>query len=1005
MLYTNINVKSHYTLLKSSIKIDDLISFALNDKQKYICLCDENFLGGSIELLKKCESLDIIPIIALEVQVEYSNQKYSLLVYAKNLAGYHQLMLLSSYIMENQTIDFETFNSFISDDLIIVIDLYTSEVYKEYLLNNNINQELIDELKQLFSTDYCFIKDNGDSEAFKLQISNHGLKLLAANPIYTLAGKQKLVYLLECLANSKSADELEMLSYEKKLSLINEKNATNYYTNDELNNLNDFLKLFEKYSIHYQNTLPNYCDNPSEKLKRLALKGLEKRLNYQVDDIYLKRLEYELKTIFKMGYENYFLIVYDYVLFAKKSNILVGPGRGSAAGSLVSYCLGITDVDPIINQLFFERFLNPERISMPDIDIDFEDTNRQEIIEYLKDKYGQSHVGHILTYNTFQTKNSLRDFAKILNIPNHQMDLILKLFPEEDIKLSDFKKHSKQLLVYLNQYPNLAQLYELAMQAQGMIRNYSTHAAGIIITKEPLEQYVPVMPGISDTLMIQYTMHYLEDIALYKMDILGIKNLSTIKEIISKINPDFRLDKIPLNDAKTLELINLGKTIGVFQFESEGVVNFLKKMNIKSIDDLMVATALYRPGPMKFIDEYLQRSSGSKNFNYLHPSLKPILESTYGIIVYQEQIMQITQVMAGFSLAKADLVRKAMSKKNESILKAINEEFIDASINNGYTPEVANQVFAMILEFANYGFNKAHAYSYALLGYYMAYLKAHYPKEFYQTILSANINNEKKLNTYIYEVMSLGFAIKVPNLNKSTIEFEVEDNSFILPFNAIKGLGSVNAKAIIEERNNNGLYLNYVDSVVRLVVNKIDEKIIRSLIAAGAFDDFEESRTTMLENLSQVYDYAKLSLNKEGLFVDDAIELGNLKIYANNNKIIQKEEFEVLGLYLSSHPLDIYRENYPDSFLKNIDNNKVLVMVDKIKEIRTKKGELMAFVSVGDKLEFKTLVIFPNVYQRVKNDLQVNDIILVKGRVDEKNIDNIIVQDIQKLNGSLGSDN
>ncbi len=1003
MEFTNINVKSHYSLLNSTLKVDDIINFALNNDFKYVSICDQHYFSCALELIVKAKENNLIPLLGLEIPLKKDDFSVKICAFALNYQGFKNLEKLSSllvsknegYLKESEFITYQ-------DGLIVIIDLLASSVYQNYLLNDEIQLSDLTLINNLFDNYYYFIENDHEFKDKYQAISNNSQCLIADSKHYLTKNDHDLYNMLNAIRDSKLIDK-NLLKQKGNLFLNTYEQIKEKYSSDEIINTDKFLNQFNGYDLVFNYTLPLYKDNQNEindYLKKLSYRGLQKRLNNEIDVVYQKRLLYELDVVKQMGYSNYFLIVYDYVLFAKKNNILVGPGRGSSAGSLIAYCLGITDVDPIKNDLIFERFLNPERISLPDIDVDFQDDKRNELIEYLKAKYHQDNIAHIITFGTFQAKNSIRDLARVLDYPNYRVDLILKLIPNIlNVKLRPLLESSNQLQILLNANSDLDYLYHKAIALEDVNRHISTHAAGIIISNKKVIEYAPIINGINDTLMIQYSMDYIENIGLYKMDILGLRNLSIISNILERIDNPIKLSDIKINDQKTLSLISKGQTLGVFQFESAGVIKVLKKMKVDSIDDMVATTALFRPGPMQYIDEYIDRKNNNKPYSFIHEDLKSVLKNTYGIIVYQEQIMQICQIMAGFSLAKADIVRKGMAKKDEQLLLNIKNEFIDSALKRGYSLEIATKVYDIILLFSDYGFNKAHAYAYALLGYYLAYLKVNYPNAFYESVLSANTYNINKLKQYFFEMKQLKLKIKNPQINISTAEYIYYNNEFIMPLLAIKGVGEGNVVNIINERVKNGPYLDYLDCLIRLIKIKIGIKMIETLIYAGALDEFEYNRTTMIENLEKVLNYAQIAMpNDEQYSLElDFIPKPKIIKYQEENSVIAKE-LDVLGLYVSKHPLDVYESTYPDLNITNFSTNKqALVYIDHIKEIRTKKGELMSFIQVSDQVDTKTLVVFPSVYQKYKARLSNKKAVVIKGKIDEKDQNNIIVNEIEIL--------
>ncbi|MGL4383493.1 MAG: DNA polymerase III subunit alpha, partial [Bacilli bacterium] len=764
-------MKSHYSILNSLLKPQDIINFALEHQLTYVSMCDINYFNGAIEFLNLALKNKLKPILGLEFNLRAHDINYQLTCYSYDMQGFKNLEKISSHLLMNElVIDLESFN-LLKDQLLIVHHLSHSSLYIDYLNNDeHINMNYFKQVETfLTNPHYYFNYDTNPlfyQGLIKAKQDLTNLLMPVQESYYLKQEDEYLLQLLQCLKNNQTSQEKPLITQGSHY-LLSKDQAKTIFQNHELQNLDRFLRQVQPLVIPFHNeTLPMFKPTHEQidnHLKKLCLYGLKKRLANNQGDLntYLKRLNYELEVLLKMGFSNYFLVVYDYVLYAKKNQIMVGPGRGSSAGSLIAYCLGIVDVDPVANNLIFERFLNPERLSLPDIDVDFQDDLREEVIHYLKNKYGHDQVAHIITYGTFQAKNSLRDLARVLEIPNYVLDKLLVLIPNIlNIRLVTLLEQSKQVQVLLMKEEKLKLIYHLAIKLEGIIRHSSTHAAGVVILNKSVYEYGVVLPGINETLMIGYQMNDLEQLGIYKMDILGLKNLSIIAAILKDINNEkLNLSKINFNDNKTFKLLSEGHTLGIFQFESTGVIKVLQRMNVDSINDLAATTALFRPGPMRYIDEYIKRKNKQVSYTYLDESLKPILSSTYGIIVYQEQIMKITQVMAGFSLSKADIVRKGMAKKDLKTLQAIQNDFMSNAITRGYSQSVSKSVFEMILEFSNYGFNKAHAYSYSVLAYYMAYLKAHYPQSFFKCLLSANIYSTSKLKLYLYEMKNYDLMI------------------------------------------------------------------------------------------------------------------------------------------------------------------------------------------------------------------------------------------------------
>ena len=731
------------------------------------------------------------------------------------------------------------------------------------------------------------------------------------------------------------------------------------------------------------NLLPVYNDDKDFDEKKyltdLCIIGLKKRLNNNVTESYIKRLKYELDVIINMGFCNYFLVVWDYVKFAKKNNIMVGPGRGSAASSLVSYCLGITDIDPLKYDLLFERFLNPNRVTMPDIDIDFDAEKRDIVINYVIDKYGKDKVSGIITFSNLLAKQVIRDLARVFEINNYKIDNLLKNFDDKkDLKYQLDNINVKRIL---NDDSSLKKLYDVALHLEGLKRHTSIHAAGVIISNKNLSDYVPLTTSSFGNYLCGYTMNYIEQIGLLKMDFLGLKNLSVIDRVIDKIG-DIKFNDIPLDDKMTYSLFSSGYLDGVFQFESAGMKKFITELKPDNINDLIAAVALFRPGPIDNIPLYIKRKHGMEKVSYINDDLKDILVPTYGIIIYQEQIMQIVRKMAGFSYSLADELRRAMSKKKEDLLLSYKEMFIKGSIDNGYKENEAKEVYDLILKFANYGFNKAHSVSYAIIGYKIAYLKVHYPLYFQCEVLNNSIGQVNKTKNILNECKRLGVEIISPMINISDSNYIINDNKLVYPLSLIKSVGTLTAKAIVKERIENGNFSSYLDYVKRTY--KLGKDVLRNIILSGALDCFGKTRKTLIENLDDVINYAELCND-----LDESLVLKpELKEYEEYSKEeLTKIEIELFGFYISNHPTSKYMldngittNNLEKFFDKNI---KIILYFERKKEIDTKDKEKMMFITASDSFGYVELVMFPKTYNKYFN-ISFPKVYEVIGKVEKR---------------------
>ena len=727
-------------------------------------------------------------------------------------------------------------------------------------------------------------------------------------------------------------------------------------------------------------------------LIKLCKKGLEKRLNGNLNTTYMNRLEYELSVIVNMGFTDYFLIVWDFIRYARSQDIFVGPGRGSAAGSLVAYCLGITHIDPIQNNLLFERFLNPSRISMPDIDTDFPDDRRDEVIQYVRDLYGHDHVSHIVTFNTLQAKQAIRDVGRVMNIPARIVDELSKMLKNTPkTTLLQAYNENPVFRKRIESDKRLTDLFQMCIKVEGLPRHTSLHAAGIVLSDQPIVNVCPLVSVDGSIQATQFTAEYLEDLGLIKMDFLGIRNLTTIHEIVTnlKTQKHISLDmmKINLKDAKTYQLLAMGNTLGVFQLESSGITALLQKIQPNKFEDISVVLALYRPGAMQHIDTYIERKKDPTKVVYPHPLLEPVLKETYGIMIYQEQVMQAAQVIGGFSLAQADTLRKAMSKKKLDVMQNLKEQFILGARKKRIQDSVSKEIFSIMEQFAGYGFNKSHSYAYSLVAYQMAYLKANYPLYFYQSLLNSVIGSGIKTSQYIYECKRRNIAVNGCDINLSKEYYEIENNSIRMPLQVLKGVGKTIYPTILEHAP----YTDLFDFLAKASMYKINESTIRILIDGGALDSFGYNRATLNENLRKLLDYVNIVRIEDpnDLRFDFSIvsRPGIQRMKENPLQKAQKEQY-VYGFYVSEHPVQSLRiHKYPNCIpLLNAVNQdgymNILVRVASFRTHKTKKGDWMCFMSVEDEAGKMDAVIMPRLYAQQKENIQKDRICLIQGKKD-----------------------
>lgn len=956
MNYAPLWIKSDYSILTSLIKIDDLINTLSLNNVGVAAICDDN-LFGCMEFYNKCKKHGIKPIMGLEVHLEYT-----ILLYAKNYKGYQNLCNINTLISDKK-LNFDSLKKYLSDLVVVVPFKYMDK---------------IDELKLL--AEDIFIGYSSLEEKDKIT----GNKVFINKTLCLKKEDEKyLKYLYKIKEEDFKTEENVSLNFDVS---VEDKKTTMY-----LSSLCD-LEIPKQDDL-----LPIYSNEPSFDEKKyltdLCIVGLKKRLNGNVTNKYVDRLKYELNIIIKMGFCNYFLVVWDYVKYAKKNNIMVGPGRGSAASSLVSYSLGITDVDPIKYNLLFERFLNPARVTMPDIDVDFDAEKRDEVIKYVIKRYGKEKVSGIITFSNLLAKQVIRDVARIFDVSNYKIDNLLKNF--DDKKDLKYQLDNISVKRILNDDEDLRKIYDIALHLEGLKRHTSVHAAGIIISNKNLSDYVPLATNSDGTYLCGYTMNYIEELGLLKMDFLGLKNLSVIDKIISKAG-SIRFNEIPLDDKETFDLFSRADVDGIFQFESAGMRKFVSELKPTSIDDLIAAIALYRPGPMENIPLYVARRHKKERVTYINEDLKDILEPTYGIIVYQEQIMQIASLMAGFSYSEADELRRAMSKKKEDVLLSYKKQFINGSINKGYTKETAEEVYNLILKFANYGFNKAHSVSYAIVGYKIAYLKVHFPIYFESEILNNCIGSVNKTKTSINECKRLGVEIINPKINISTDKYEIMEDKLIYPLSLVKGIGTLTARGIIKEREDNGNFSSYLDFVKRTY--KFGKDVLRNLILAGAVDGFGKNKRTLIENLDDAINYAELCDD-----LDESLVLKpEIKDYEEYSKEeLTKYEIDLFGFYISNHPTSKYITDNSittKNIEKYFDSNVVMFLyIERKKEIDTKAKEKMMFLNASDSFGAIELVMFPKTYNKFFN-IPLPGVYKIRGKVEKRFSKlQVVLYDVEKV--------
>ncbi|XQP55380.1 MAG: DNA polymerase III subunit alpha [Mycoplasmoidaceae bacterium] len=936
-MYTNIKTRSHYSMAISSISIDDIIKHARDNKQEYVCLVDVNVMYGALEFYTKAIAANLKPVIGLSVFV--NKDEYVLL--AHDYKGYIKLCNLSSAINHNEKWQLEDFAS----DHVTVISKNKVPGFKNWIKDEDL---AIHESLFVSASDFSKYK-----------------ALLAINKgcLYDDIQDDKEMASKHLLTTSQAEKLFTSAQINRTNKLLNEINL-----NIPLNKENFFVKFDEK-------------KNSNLLLQERCRLGLIKRFGEKVNKKYIERIKYELDIIHKMGFDDYFLVVQDYVAFAKQNNIMVGPGRGSAAGSLVSYVLEITNIDPLKYGLIFERFLNSHRQTKPDIDIDFMDNRRQEVIDYLFNKYGKDKVGHIITFQKIKIKTAIRDIARILNIDLSIVNMICKSISDWfDVDIDEVIKEKKVVADYQKKYP---QLFELAKFIMGMPRQIGTHAAGIVICNKPLHDVVPTTLSAEGINTIQYSMEYVEPVGLIKMDILGLVNLSIINDCVDEINKHakktFDINQIPLDDQKVFKQLCLGNTLGIFQLESPGMTNVVRKIQPQSIEDISIASALFRPGPQANIPLYIKNKKNPDKIEYVDDKLKSILEPTYGIIIYQEQVIQTLCLVANWSLAEADIVRRAISKKKLDKLESIGKDFISSAVKNGYTEKKANEIFAYLLKFASYGFNHSHSIAYALVSYQLAYLKTYYPNEFYACLLSYNPTS--KATAYVIEAKNNGITVLPPNINHSQVGFSIYDGKIIFGFGAIKGIGAAGIEKIIVARAQAKEWKSIKDCIRDLVKGGVGAAALEILAKAGCFDCFVgkelPNRSSIIASLESIIKAVKTYTPKYGYLSN--IVYSKVQDNKETRKKENQDQFDILGIAFAGHPIEEIKEANPelmkDAFtLSYIRENaqpyvkyKTLVYINSLRKIKTKAGANMAFISMEDEtMTISDAVTFSNVLDNLE---------------------------------------
>ncbi|MDK8115681.1 DNA polymerase III subunit alpha [Limosilactobacillus reuteri] len=1009
MDFTPLDVKSSYSLLKSPTRISDLVTTAKERGYKALALTDENVLYGAVEFYNAAKKAGIKPILGLRLVValiETDGTKLDLVFLAKNQRGYQHLMDLSTLQQTRKDKKVPLTVAQISpllDELFIIIPPQ-STVFSVLAQPTSI----LTELANLGDDDSVLLGVN--SRLDDVQIDT--LQQLSKQLSLPLVGTSPVDYLnANDLFASRVLQAIDA-GVELKDPTIEAGRRGQHYLHSKEQVVQDYkakglsaaaqktVEVATLCNVELQfraPVLPHFKNqagiSSQQYLRSLCIQGLKKRRVAPGKTIqqYQERLAMELKVIHEMGFDDYFLIVWDVMNFAHQQKITTDPGRGSAAGSLVAYALAITEVDPLQYDLLFERFLNPERAQMPDIDLDIPDNRRDEVLQYVHQKYGHQRVAQIITFGTLAAKQVVRDVSRVFNLPRYDMQRLIDALPHGlHVTLKDALNESQQLKNLLDDNPKFRLLIQVAQQLEGLPRHYSIHAAGIVLSEQPLHEVVPLQDGSDGLLMTQFAKDTVEALGLLKMDFLGLKNLSIMDNTLQMIrqeDPAFDLQKINFNDPLTLQLFQRGKTEGIFQFESSGIRNVLVNLHPTNFEDIVAVNALYRPGPMENIPHFTARKAGKEKIAYPAPSLEKILGPTYGILVYQEQVMQLASVMAGFTLGEADLLRRAMSKKKKATMEDMRTKFIAGATEHGYSAQVAHQVFEYIDRFANYGFNRSHAVAYSMMAFEMAYLKVHYPAAFFTALMNAETNIEK-LKRHVGDAKQFGVKISGPRINISESSFLLHDGTVYFGFSTIKGVRRDFVAAILEERQENGKFTDLRNFITRIPERWQKQELIEPLIYSGAFDNMGYNRAEMIDALPKLISGIELFA---GFANFDDPTLQTAIDQRNEFPLLTRltKENEYLGVYLSGHPVTQYyqlgqqlhatkiADLYPNS------EATIIVLTNHVKTIYTKREHReMAFVNGTDETGAVDITVFPKQYQQFKEQLETNKILIVRGRVE-----------------------
>ncbi len=1053
--FIHLHNHSHYSLLDGAATIEGLVESAVQHKMPAVALTDHGVMFGAIEFFKIAKKAGIKPVIGCEVYIVTNGSRFDKEVNPKLLAAgqgrgiYQHLVLLaqneqgyknlSKLVTLGHTegfyykprIDMELLAQY--HEGLIALSACPAGVVAHHLVAGNYEpaKQVAIAFKELFGDRfYLEIQDHGiDKEKPILAgmpklAKELDIKLIATNDVHYINQDHAIAHNVMLMipdASVNSASDYHTLRYQTdQIYFKTPKQMCELFKGypGAIESTLEVAERIEHYKIGPEKPfMPKFpipadsgVETREEYLELLANEGIKTRykdLSKEVTD----RLDYELKMINKMGYAGYFLITQDFINSSKKMGVRVGPGRGSAAGSIVSYALGITDVDPLKYDLLFERFLNPDRVSMPDIDVDFADDGREKVIEYVRDKYGADSVSQIITFGTLSTRAVLKDVGRVLGVPLAITESITKLIPVNLGKVMPIAEALEEIAelrwVKESNDEKIQELIKISKILEGMNRNSSTHAAGVVIAPGPISDYVPLYKTPQTDLMTQYNMSDLETAGLLKMDFLGLRTLTIMDNalaLIKKIhNVDIDLNNLPENDAATFELFGKAHTVGIFQFESSGMQDWLRKLKPNSISDLVAMNALYRPGPMEMIGDFIERKHGKQKVTYLHPKLEPILKETYGVIVYQEQVIKIASEVAGLTLAQADLLRRAMGKKDEALMAKMRQQFIDGSVQQGLKSDLGGQIFDLILKFASYGFNKSHSVAYSIVAYQTGYLKAHFPAEFLAACMTAEIGNTDTVVQLIDEAKKLGITVLPPDVNESDVHFLVVNGGIRFGMNAIKNVGANAVRSLIASRELYGKFHNLFDFCKRVDLRIVNKKTMESLIQAGACDSFGSHRAQQFATIERATQYGQESQGKQSRGQDSLFDGGSkaskqehipamveAQPWSETEKLAREKA--MLGFYLSGHPLLKYAKEMKAFSTASMGNTqgvkpgsvvRICGILSDIKKKTDKKGNMMAFAKIEDFTGKGECIFFASIYKDCQDHVKDDAIVMLIGKADE----------------------